>query len=134
MFNDCDIISTYTPQQGVEDGVLVNFSKRHRAEVREAGLAWRVYITASAYKIAVEMTDTARECGCSVKGRAWDVAYLLRWRVARKVAARDHGDTFFFDIGVVRDLPEPDTIRLKVSVGGDGAGQLAFFVMLPHED
>lgn len=134
MFDDCDIIHAYTTDDALTDGVLVDFSKLHSAEVRDAGIRWRVLMTATAYALAVELTDTAYDYGCDLKGRAWDVVWMLRWRVLREAQRDDRADTFFFDVAVVRDLPEPDIIRLKVVLGGDGTGQPAFFVMLPHED
>jgi hypothetical protein len=69
---DTKIISTYTQQQAVEDGLLINITDT--AEVKQAGFKVPVHLTAGLYeKIQVPPGMGGLQ---DFTGRLWDVLFL----------------------------------------------------------
>jgi hypothetical protein len=69
-----DVISTYTRDQAIEDGVLIDPGTM----AAEAGFRWPVAITAAAWTDCVAWTedDSARQIHQDQSGRLWDALYM----------------------------------------------------------
>lgn len=74
-------VHTYTRQQAVDDGYLIDVS----VMAREAGITFPVAITQTAWADCVEWTeaDCRRQCHQDEAGRLWDVLWMLS-RAARR--------------------------------------------------
>jgi hypothetical protein len=132
-------ISTYTRQQAIEDGLLIDVS----ATAREAGIVWPVAMTSAAWADCVTWSDAteARKgyTGQSESGRLWDVVWMLS--LAVRAALRRGLDAsqqpLFYSLhrtptagrGVM-----PRLVRLKFIIGPGDTGRPCITVMLPTED
>jgi len=77
-----EVISTYTRQQAIEDGELVDISDT--AEVKEAGFKIPVCLTRAVHK-TVEVPEKLKGLQ-DYKGRLWDLCYMasIRFKTYRK--------------------------------------------------
>ena len=78
LWEESDLISTYTRAQALADGVLVDITPW----AREAGFTIPVAVTAAVWAI-LEPSVALRQLGQSVTGRAWDLLMILRSTVRR---------------------------------------------------
>ena len=86
MFDNNDLISTYTRADAIRDGVLVDVSET----AREAGFRWPVAMTRGAYEdfVAWSAADSRRQTWQDESGRLWDVLTMARL-AARAAAVHD---------------------------------------------
>ena len=86
MKEDCEVISVYTQDQGVEDGFLVNVSEL----AKEAGISIPVHITAGVQGLC-EVPHELEGCQ-DYTGRLWDVLSMAvtSYRIKR-VQLRSEG-------------------------------------------
>lgn len=120
-WDDADIISTYSREQAIFDGVLVDVS----TSSKEAGFKVPVAVTAAVWA-ELEPSREDAAVGQSAEGRLWDVLNILR------ANARD-ADTVHFEVFIAhRD--EQQLVHLKAVIGpGDDAAPV-ITIMLPNED
>ena len=71
MFENAEIVSSYTADEAIDDGILVDVSEM----AREAGFVWPVRITQSVHELC---TPPASNKIQSYDGRLWDVIFLLK--------------------------------------------------------
>lgn len=143
MFTPDDLFFSYTREQALADGVLVDASDL----AREAGFKVPVALTGDVWDRYVEFDDTV----CTdqdLHGRLWDVLFMLRvfsarsegseLRYALYVAMPDRGNW-----SANEDVPERDSgftrdthrkVTLKALCGPGDAGEPVITVMLPNED
>jgi hypothetical protein len=120
-WDDAEVISVYSREQAISDGVLVDVS----ALAKEAGFKVPVATTAAVFALLDPAPNDA-ELGQSFQGRLWDVLNLLR------ANARD-GDTVLFDV-LIAQSGKRQSVQLKAVIGpGDDAAPV-ITVMLPVED
>lgn len=132
LFEECDVISTYSRAQAVEDGVLVDVS----ATMREAGLTTKTALTRTVYEDCVAWmdADTKRQTYQDESGRLWDVLSMAR-RVVRSLSRV--GDSVLFQ---VLRVPRggrgtrPRLVTLKVVLGRDETDEWTLTIMQPDED
>ncbi len=96
MWADAEIISSYTREQAIEDGVLISIPTDL---VKEAGLRLPFAMTADAWEAVVALTKRDEEMGQDITGRLWDVLTMFR----------------FFS-NAARGRATSDRVRFKVSV------------------
>lgn len=123
--NEWDYISRYTRAQAIEDGVLVDVSDT--PEKQEAGIKYPVAMTAAVFAQCVELTPAAKRAGNDVKGRLWDVLYMMRFPV------RPDPTTVLFELMCVVDRVRPTRVRLKAVCGPGDDGEPVITIMLPEE-
>ncbi|MHB1668830.1 DUF6573 family protein [Thiomonas sp.] len=132
-------ISTYTREQAIADGVLIDVS----TTAREAGIVWPVAMTSAAWADTVEWTQATEDrkgyTGQSESGRLWDVVWMLslavRGALHRGLDASQQ--PLFYSLlrtptagrGVM-----PRKVTLKFIVGPNDEGRPCITVMLPNED
>ena len=133
MFDNNDLISTYTRADAIRDGVLVDVSET----AREAGFRWPVAMTRGAYEdfVAWSAADSRRQTWQDESGRLWDVLTMARL-AARAAAVHDEDAREF---GVLR-VPRggrgvrPRLARLVLRLGPGDLGEPCLTITLPGED
>ena len=126
MFEEADLIHSYSRADALRDGVLIDVS----ATAREAGFKFPVALTRAAWERCVRVPPGV---ACQDEaGRLWDVVWLLRWAIGRS----DGGPEVRFAVHVRDDNRErtPPLVRLKAVCGPGDQGEPVVTVMLPDED
>lgn len=134
-----DVIYAYTREQFIKDGGLVALSGPG-SEVHdewipkmcdEEGFRVPVGMTAEAFALTVELSPKAEEAGCDLKGRLWDVLFMLRLAISR---SRSGDSPLYFELYCVTSFVKPSLTRLKCVCGPDDDGELCLTIMLPNQD
>ena len=121
------VIYTYTRQQAISDGVLVDASDL----AREAGFVFPVALTETLYHAyIVPALDLVAE-GQSIQGRLWDLLFVLRFAIAK---ARDTDTILFKVLFLMAPSSTPVPIELKAICGPGDEDSPCITVMLPDED
>ncbi len=125
LFDESNLISSYTRREMIENGDLIDVSET----AREAGIRYPTALTAAAWQhcVAVPPGVTAQD----ERGRLWDVLFLLTIR-----ARASSGDTIHFQVHVRNDNRErtPPLVQLKAICGPGDDAEPVITVMLPDED
>lgn len=133
MFDDADVVHTYTRAQALEDGVLVDAGSM----AREAGFRVPVALTNAAWVECVawsEHDDQAKPgSGQSTQGRLWDVLTMAMH------AARGAGDASQVPFTVLRvsrkgETLEPGCVDLMLWIHPGDEGEPVCTVLLEGED
>jgi len=117
-------ISVYTRQQAIEDGTLVDCTEM----AREAGLKFPTAITSAVWGI---IADIPPYSGQEVKGRLWDVLWMLVMRIHK---TPNIGNLIFYKIIIDRTNTQEKILELKSVVGPGDDPSPVITVMLPDED
>ena len=122
-----EVISSYSREQAIEDGVLVDVS----TVAQEAGIKFAVAITSTVWGKYVEVPKGVR---CQDEtGRLWDILWMFRC-----TAARFNGDTLLFKLYVRNHnrgrLDRRDLVTLKAVCGPGDDAEPVITLMLPDED
>jgi hypothetical protein len=129
LWDDADVISRYTRQQAIDDGVLVDVGP----VAREAGLRFPVAMTRSAWEdcVAWSDADSRRQTYQDESGRLWDVLTMLR------LAARRGGQVIHYTLLRVPRGGRGQKARittLKAVIGPGDTPEPVITIMLPGED
>ena len=122
-----ELISSYSRQQAIEDGILVDVSGVAPDLVANAGITLHVAMTNTVWGEYVEVPEGV--VGQDWKGRLWDILWLFR--LAAKGATED---TIYFSVLVRNDAKPPREIRLKAVCGPDDDGKPCITLLAPEED
>lgn len=133
--NGWDAISTYTRQQAIADGVLVDVSDM----AREAGFKAPVALTSSVWERFVAWDEggvSARQqdLGQSTDGRLWDALWMAFMAIRKN---REGGNSLRYSLHVIeRDgySATPRCVTLKLHSGVGDHGEHVITIMLPEED
>ena len=121
------VIYSYTRQQAISDGVLVDAS----ALAREAGFVFPVALTEALYhSYIVPALDLVAE-GQSIQGRLWDLLFVLRFAIAK---ARDTDTILFKVLFLMSPGSTPGPVSLKAICGPGDEGEPVLTILLPTED
>jgi hypothetical protein len=125
-------VHVYGRGQAIEDGVLVDLMQPETESlVREAGFKYPIAMTVGAWTAAIGPIQTEGEPdvplppGQDLKGRLWDVLWMLKRAIARTAG----GDRVAFDLLVSRRK-----VRLWSLCGPGDKGEPVITIMLPGED
>lgn len=125
LFDEVDVIYSYTRAQAIADGVLIDVTET----AREAGVRFPVAVTAGLWQKYI-VPDEASALHCqSVEGRLWDTLWLFRW--AAKGSA---GDVLFFEVSYVMKGRKMSKVKLKAVCGPGDTPDPVITLMLPNED
>jgi hypothetical protein len=127
MFENADLIHTYTRADALRDGVLIDVS----TVAKEAGIRYPVALTAAAWAKCVAVPPGVL---CQDEaGRLWDVVWMLRCAVA---GSSGPAATLVYGVHVRNDNRErtPPLVPLKAVCGPGDQGEPVITVMLPEED
>ena len=122
-----ELISSYSRQQAIEDGILVDVSGVAPDLVANAGITLHVAMTNTVWAEYVEVPEGVT--GQDWKGRLWDILWLFRGAAK---AAKDN--TIYFSVLVRNDAKPPREIRLKAVCGPDDDGKPCITLLAPEED
>ena len=126
MFEDADVIFSYTRAQAIADGVLVDVTEM----ARECGFRYPVALTARVWAEVVVPPEKARVAGQSEAGRLWDVLWMLFVAIKRSPSGQD---TLLYDL-IVADGERQRTVKLKSICGPGDDGKPVLTIMMPGED
>jgi hypothetical protein len=143
MFDEFDLISTYTRAQAIADGQLVDLTDaKDSAGRRLSPFKWPVAMTATAFGETISVggewrkdadgNETLVLPGCQdFAGRVWDVFWMLLVAIRQTPA----GDTVRFPVSVLTDgIHKRETVQLKSVCGPGDNGEPVITIMLPDED
>ena len=144
------IISSYSRQQAIEDGILMQLSgPGYQGDrdipdmVAEAGIKWPLAMTATAflkYVCPIEGEGEKLAPCQDANGRLWDVLTMLRHAIGR---SRQPGTELLFSVMVVPNVPEgykkdhppkARRVELKLISGPGDDAEPVLTIMLPEED
>jgi hypothetical protein len=130
--DDADVIHSYSRAQALEDGTLVDLNAgEFEGMARQAGFQFPVACTAAVFAECIAMTPAAERAGNDVKGRAWDVLWMLF--VAISIGGA-RGAKVEYVVNVVRDRREPTPTTLVVVCGPGDNAEPVLTIMFPGED
>jgi hypothetical protein len=125
MFDNAEVIHSYSRADAIRDGVLIDVS----AVAREAGIRFPVALTSAVWARCVTVPPGVK---CQDEaGRLWDVVWMLRCAIRRS-----DGALVRFGVHVRNDNRErmPPLAQLKAMCGPGDRGEPVITVMLPEED
>lgn len=127
-----NVIYAYTRQQAIEDGVLVDLMQPEFIDlVRDAGFKFPVAITAEAFGDYVELTPQAIEVCNDIKGRLWDVLWMLRMAIHQH---RGDPGEIMYQFYCVTDRIKPRLCNLRAVCGPGDQGEPVLTIMHPWQD
>lgn len=124
MTDEFQVIYSYSRQQAIEDGVLINVS----ATARQLGIVYPVAITDTVWHGYIEPSAKSKSLGQSVMGRLWDVLWMFRIKAHVKTAPRLHFQVYFLMDGKM------ELVELKAVCGPGDTPAPVITIMLPGED
>lgn len=123
-----EVISSYTRDEAIADGVLVDVS----SDAKEAGFRFPVAVTRAVWDGFIVPDDNGKNLGQSPEGRLWDVLMVLHFEIAKLKASPS---TVQLDFSVLFVLQgKTREIRLKAICGPGDDAEPVLTVMLPEED
>ncbi len=99
------MIHSYTREEAIEDGNLVNISET--SEAKEAGFKIPVCVTRALW----DKINENKEDGQDMHGRLWDVCFLAVMQFRKHRKADDDGRLISFEVKFYEDL-KPVTLWL----------------------
>lgn len=130
MFENAEVIYSYTREDALNDGVLVDVTKT----ANEAGFNCPVAITKALFeRIALIPTKHSYQ---SYSGRLWDVLFMAMMRIK---ASKERGSVLIYKVILFTDHredqeEEENPTKLKLVAGPGDVGELVITIMLPEED
>lgn len=132
LFDDTDVISTYSRAQAIEDGVLVDLRQGElEALVQEAGFKYPVACTVEVFSECIELTDAAKRAGNDIKGRLWDVLWMLKLAIRRAPRGTDR---IPFTVRVVSERVRPTPTQLVAVCGPGDDMEPVITIQYPGQD
>lgn len=128
LFDDAEVIHTYSRAQAIADGVLVDLMQGEMGKtVREAGFRFPIAATARVFAECIDLTPAAKRACNDIQGRLWDVLTMLK-RSLRQ------GREITFQVYVVRARVRPTLTTLKAVISPGDDGEPVITIMFPEED
>ncbi len=126
-----DVIHSYTRAQAIEDGVLVDLRQGELDDLAaNAGIRYPIACTSAVFESCVALTPAAHRAGNDLKGRLWDVLFMLRMAIRRCGG----GSEIRFEVMVVRERVRPTLTRLKAICGPGDDAEPVITIMFEGED
>ena len=127
MFEDFDLIHSYTRKQAIEDGVLIDVSEI----AKEAGFQIPVAITNAVWSDLIVPNKEVKNYGQSIKGRLWDTLMVLFF----EIKSTEDTNQIIFKVFYLMDVnKKPETKELKALISGGDSGEPVITIMYKHED
>ena len=131
MTNDWTCVYSYSRQQAIEDGVLLDLTEH----AKKYGFTVPVAITDAAYAETVEWADSDKGLGQSTEGRLHDLLSMAYLCALQNV--KSGTDTCFFPLRVVPRGGKgvtPKRVDMKIVIGPGDTAQPVVTLMLSGED
>jgi hypothetical protein len=126
-FEDFEVISVYSRQAALADGVLVDLTDL----AREAGFKIPLAVTEAVYASYLDPSPELANEGQSFQGRAWDLLQVLRFAAA---VYPDRSEIHFKVLFVLTPGCPPEPVDLKALCHPGDDGEPVLTVLLPNED
>jgi len=126
MFNESDVIFSYTRKQALEDGVPVDVSET----ARQCGFKYPVAVTARLWAEVVVPNEKAKAQGEDEAGRLWDVVWMLYLAI---LLSPLNPEILFYTV-LVNDGAQTRQVQLKSVCGPGDEGEPVVTIMCPEED
>jgi len=124
-----NVISAYSREQAIEDGVLIDIPTNL---CREAGIVVPCAMTAGLFS-HISVTEQDKKLGQSLNGRLWDL--LNNFRMAIKLSGAGMTDQLTFSLIIASATPNRKRIVLVKSIIGAGDNREPVITfLLPNED
>jgi len=145
MFENFELISSYSRAQAIADGVLIDLTHAKDAQgQRLSPFKWPIAITQTAFSEAIaaggewvagppgDSWANLKLPGCQdCAGRMWDLFWMLKCAIDRSAG----GDTVRFAVSVLVDgVKKRETVHLKALCGPGDDAEPVITIMLPDED
>ncbi len=124
--DDMPIISSYTREQAIEDGILVDLTKW----AKETGFVFPVACTAAVWGQYIEPPDNVKSCQ-DVRGRAHDLLSMFFHAIRRSGGGADRLD---FRVRLLQQPGRHELVNFKSICGPGDAGEPVITIMMPDED
>lgn len=124
-FAGFELISKYTRQDAIQDGVLIDVT----TYARSLGITLPVAVTANLWGV-VEPDSIAEESGETAASRLADVLQMLK--VAIRGMSGD-GDMLFYEV-LLTSHGNPRPVKIKAICGPGDSDEPVITLMLPDED
>jgi len=124
---DSNVIYSYTREQAIADGVLVDLTQ----EAQKTGFKIPVALSAGLYHEYVEPPKALEAQGQSLSGRLHDVFMMLRF------AAKDRWDGLRVEFEVLFQMDEGPSfkkVQCVAAVEGDSKGNPCLTIFRPEDD
>ena len=133
-FEGVGVISVYTRQQALEDGMLVDVTET----AREAGFTLPTAVTRNVWERCVRVPDGLEGLGQSEQGRLWDVLWLASIAARGSPANGESPDLREFQVSVVESQrpdgsPGHGQHRLWLHIGPGDTLDPVLTVMFPED-
>ena len=125
LFENADVIYSYTRAQALADGVLVDVTET----AKEAGITYPVAVTSGLWHKYVVPDEPSKLHCQSTEGRLWDTLWLFRY-----AAAGFSGDLLYYEVLYVMEGRKMNKVKLKALCGPGDNGEPVITIMLPDED
>jgi len=126
LFENSEVIYSYTRAQAIEDGVLVDAGPM----AKESGITYPVALTRSVWMKYVEVPK-GLEGLQDESGRLWDILFMLRHKI---MATNFRGTVLTFPLNVKNTHGPARLVELKAVCGPGDDLKPVITVMLPDED
>ena len=124
--DDMPIISSYTRQQAIEDGMLIDLSEWGK----ETGFVFPVACTATVWDQCIEPPEAVKGCQ-DVRGRAHDLLWMLFLAIRR---SGDGADRLTFKVRLLQQPGRHQLVKFKSVCGPGDAGEPVITITMPNED
>lgn len=127
LFEGMEIISQYTREQALEDGVLYDLSKWGK----EMGIKYPIACTSTLYGYINPPSNLEGVEGQSLDWRAYDTVFMLAMAIQGQ--GNKGKDTLFFSVAYLNNNEEYDEVKIKAICGPGDQGEPVITLMLPDE-
>jgi hypothetical protein len=136
LFEGADIISVYTREQAIEDGLLVDVSEL----AAEAGFVWPVAITLALHHEIKNIPPS--QSHQDYTGRLWDVLWMAHFKISRMTKQEERDGQCLYRLIMHHLAPDRSgrnrmfqyiTLKIVQSYEGPDGGP-CLTIMLPDED
>lgn len=121
-----NVIFSYTRQDAIDDGVLVDVSKM----AREAGFKIPVAVTQAVWEQYITPDPRSEKYGQSIDGRLWDTLWMLHVAISTK---KSSSEIHYQCIYVLKEK-QRKTVTLKAMIHPGDNMEPVVTIMLPNED
>jgi len=122
--DDLEIIYSYTRQQAIEDGVLIDVS----GTAAKVGIKYPVAVTAALWVRYIEPDQSLKSFGQSIEGRLWDILWMFR---VNAYICKD--SVLYFDVYFLMEK-KLELVKVKAVCGPGDTLDPVVTIMLPGED
>ena len=138
MFDNAEVIHTYTRAAALADGVLIEADTVETGICHSAGFRLPIAFTAAAWSDTVAWDEginanKAEFTGQSEAGRLWDVLTMAR-HASREGAGQNLIAFEVLRVPATGTKTDPELAQLVIHIGPGDHGEPVLTVMLPNED